>query len=319
MPSYYVSSYDANSITLRITPSGDNIYFKVYCRTTGGTEMENTWIAATATRNYTIYGLSSGTTYVVNVGYNTSATDGTCTWMGSQTVTTSGGSSGGGGGDTGDGYYYACLQFNANGGSGAPATQYNDSLSSTIYFPIPYEAPTRSGYTFLGWSFASDSTSATYTMGGQVGVLGGYNSYNYYTLYAVWQPETKYWYLNISYNDNGGTGGPGTYIYYGTNTQHVYVTMPTNTPTRQGFVFDGWSSNTSGTNRYYPGQSYYFTSQTTDYPGTSYNLYAIWKEAGGSVRVYSGGWNKATPYVYQNGTWVKATPYIYNGGWKKSN
>ena len=315
MPSYYVSSYSTNSITLSITPSGDYIYFKVYCRTEGGTEIENTWIAATATRNYTIYGLSAGTTYVINVGYHTNATDGTCTWMGSQTVTTSGGSGGGG---TGEYYYYAAVSFDANGGSGAPSTVYGESLSSSVYLTIPYVQPTRDGYVFLGWSGSSDSTEATRQPGDSVPFLGSTTGYNYYTLYAVWQSETKYWYINIAYNDNGGSGGPGTYIYYGTNTPHVYVTMPTKAPTRDGYTFDGWSSNTSGTDRYYPGQSYYFTSQTADYPGTGYTLYAIWQKGGGKVRIYSGGWTTATPYIWYNGQWVKATPYIYSGGWQKS-
>lgn len=313
MPSYYVSSYTENSITLTITPSGDNIYFKVYCRTVSGTELENTWIAATATRNYTIYGLSAGTQYVVNVGYNTSATEGTCTWMGSQTVTTSGGSGGGGG--TGEYYYYACLQFNANGGTGAPATQYNESLSSAVYFPIPYEAPTRSGYTFLGWSFASDSTEATYKMGDQVPVLGSTTGYNYYTLYAVWQSETKYWYIDATFDANGGSGSD-RYIFYGTNTQNVLVTFPSKTPTRSGYSFAGWSSTPNGPAQYYPGQSYYFTSYA-DYPGTAYTFYAVWEE-GGRVRIHSGGWNTATPYIWYNGAWRKATPYVHDGNtWRK--
>lgn len=314
MPSYYVSGYTANSITLTITPSGDDIYFKVYCRTTGGTELENTWIAATATRNYTIYGLSAGTTYVVNVGYNTSATEGTCTWMGSTTVTTSGGSGGGG---TGEYYYYACLQFNANGGSGAPSTQYGESGSSAVYFTIPYVQPTRDGYVFLGWSFASDSTEGTYAMGQQVAVLGSTTGYNYYTLYAVWQSATKYWYIDATFDPNGGVGS-NRYIFYGTNTQNVLVTFPGAAPTREGYSFVGWSTSPTGAATYYPGQSYYFTSYA-DYPGTAYTFYAVWEE-GGTVRVHSGGWQIAAPYIWHNGAWSKATPYIHDGnGWKKGS
>jgi len=315
MPSYYVSSYSSNSITITITPSGDNIYFKVYCRTVSGTELENTWIAATATRNYTIYGLSAGTQYVINVGYNTSATEGTCTWMGSQTVTTSGGSGGGG---TGEYYYYAALSFNANGGSGAPGTMYGESLSSAVYFSIPYVQPTRSGYTFLGWSFASDSTEATYKMGGQVPVLGSTTGYNSYTMYAVWRKNDEYYYINLTMNANGGSGGPGGLIYYALNSQHVLVSVPSGTPTREGYNFVGWSTSPTGAASYYPGQSYYLVSSSTVHPGTNYTFYAVWEEAGGGVRIYNGGWTTATPYVWHNGQWVKATPYVYNGGWKKS-
>lgn len=315
MPSYYVSSYDSSSITLSITPSGDYIYFKVYCRTLDNVEIENTWIAATATRNYTIYGLSAGTTYVVNVGYSTSATDGGCTWMGSQTVTTSGGSGGGGG--SGEYYYYACLQFNANGGSGAPSTQYGEGLSSSVYFTIPYVEPTRDGYEFLGWSFASDSTEGTYPMGTTLAVLGSTTGYNYYTLYAVWGKKDEYYYVNVTLNSNGGSGADGTYIYYAANSPHVLMQFPTATPTRSGYAFVGWSRSPSGTAEYFGGEWYYLVSDSTVHPGTNHTFYAVWEE-GGKVRIHNGNWTTATPYVWHNGQWVKATPYIYNGGWQKS-
>ena len=70
------------------------------------------------------------------------------------------------------------VTFNANGGSGAPAAQtktygVNLTLSST--------KPTRSGYTFLGWSTSSSATTATYAAGGT------YTANAAVTLYAVWE------------------------------------------------------------------------------------------------------------------------------------
>lgn len=70
------------------------------------------------------------------------------------------------------------VSYNANGGSGAPSDQlkyYGTSitLSSTV--------PTRSGYTFLGWSTSSAATSATY----QPGSTFTLNADT--TLYAVWR------------------------------------------------------------------------------------------------------------------------------------
>lgn len=69
------------------------------------------------------------------------------------------------------------ISYNANGGSGAPSSQtktYGQTLklSSTV--------PTRSGYTFLGWSTSSVATSATYSAG------GNYVNNSGATLYAVW-------------------------------------------------------------------------------------------------------------------------------------
>lgn len=79
------------------------------------------------------------------------------------------------------------LSYNANGGSGAPSSQYgngNITLSSTV--------PTRNGYKFLGWSTNSSASTATYQPGSSFTL-----SYNT-TLYAVWQNEST------GGNDDGG-------------------------------------------------------------------------------------------------------------------
>lgn len=69
------------------------------------------------------------------------------------------------------------VSYNANGGSGAPASQtktYGQTLklSSTV--------PRRSGYTFLGWATASDGTGTAYSPN------GNYTANAAATLYAVW-------------------------------------------------------------------------------------------------------------------------------------
>lgn len=84
------------------------------------------------------------------------------------------------------------VSYNANGGSGAPSSQtkWKDqtlTLSST--------KPTRTGYTFLGWSTSSSATSATYSAG------GSYTTNSAATLYAVWS-ENK---LTINYYSNYAT------------------------------------------------------------------------------------------------------------------
>lgn len=81
------------------------------------------------------------------------------------------------------------VSYNANGGSGAPSSQtkWKDqtlTLSST--------KPTRTGYTFLGWSTSSTATSATYSAG------GSYTANSGATLYAVWS-EHK---LTVNYYSN---------------------------------------------------------------------------------------------------------------------
>lgn len=70
------------------------------------------------------------------------------------------------------------VSYNANGGTGAPASQYktygvNMTLSST--------KPTRTNYTFKGWGTSATATSATYSAGAT------YTTNANITLYAVWE------------------------------------------------------------------------------------------------------------------------------------
>ena len=69
------------------------------------------------------------------------------------------------------------VSYNANGGSGAPASQVKTygttlTLSSTV--------PTRTGFNFVGWATSSTATTAAYQPG------GSYTANAAVTLYAVW-------------------------------------------------------------------------------------------------------------------------------------
>ena len=147
------------------------------------------------------------------------------------------------------------VSYNANGGSGAPASQtkYHGTaltLRSTV--------PTRSGYTFLGWSTSSTATSPTYSAG------SSFTTNANATLYAVWQKNpTQY---TITYTANGGSGAPAAQ----TKTENVAITLSSTKPTRSGYTFLGWStSSTATTPTYYPGSSYTANASTT--------LYAVWE------------------------------------------
>ena len=70
------------------------------------------------------------------------------------------------------------LMYDANGGSGAPATQ----TGSTSYIISSVE-PVRSGYNFLGWSENRSATAASFTAGDKVTLNGDA------TLYAVWEKQ----------------------------------------------------------------------------------------------------------------------------------
>lgn len=147
------------------------------------------------------------------------------------------------------------ISYNANGGSGAPSSQtkyYNQTLT------LSTTKPTRSGYTFLGWSTSSTATSATYSSG------GSYTSNSNATLYAVWSANPVTY--TISYNANGGSGAPSSQ----TKTQGVNLTLSSVKPTRTGYTFLGWSTSSTATSATYSaGGTYTANSSAT--------LYAVWK------------------------------------------
>lgn len=145
------------------------------------------------------------------------------------------------------------VTYNANGGSGAPGnqTKWKDqtlTLSST--------KPTRTGYSFLGWSTSSTASSATYSAG------GSYTANAAATLYAVWKANTYV----IRYNANGGSGAPGNQ----TKTYGKALTLSSTKPTRANYTFLGWATSASATTaKYQAGGSYTANAAAT--------LYAVWK------------------------------------------
>lgn len=163
--------------------------------------------------------------------------------------------------------------YNANGGSGAPSSQtkwYGKTLAlSTV-------KPTRTGYTFKGWSTANDSTveyasGANYTANASV------------TLYAVWTANT----YTITYNANGGVAVNWTQQKaYGVN-----LTLTTQKPARASYNFLGWhTSSTATTPLYQPGATYTKNASVT--------LYAVWKYAYVKPRIF----NLAVARCTSNGT-----------------
>lgn len=149
------------------------------------------------------------------------------------------------------------ISYNANGGTGAPSTQYyyygNDTtLSKTI--------PKRTGYTFLGWSLSNTATSPSYSAGQ---AWGGTNKGNY-TLYAVWEKISCA--IKFDAGSNGGIVGTSdsvvSIVYYGDKIG----TLPTASKTN--YEFKGWNTNQNGSGMYIS-ETYVVKANIT--------LYAIFK------------------------------------------
>ena len=192
----------------------------------------------------------------------------------------SGGSSGGG-----SSYVYG-IYYQANGSdvTGLPSTQYKDP---GVAITLSSNRPSRSGYTFKGWS-TSSSGGVEYSPGDKY-----YNDQSVY-MYAVWSSNssggsstpTKY---QIVYDANGGSGAPSSQsVYYGST-----VYLSSTIPTRSGYNFKGWGSSRYGSATYDPGDRYTGDEAIT--------LYAIWEAKSSSTQTY-------TITYYSNGNNVTGLP-----------
>ena len=126
------------------------------------------------------------------------------------------------------------VSYNANGGSGAPSSQtkwYDESLT------LSSTKPTRTGYTFKGWSTSSTATTATWSAGGT------YTTNATDTLYAVWKANT----YTVSYNANGGSGAPSSQ----TKTYGKTLTLSSTVPTTTNYNFVGWATSSTATTASY--------------------------------------------------------------------
>lgn len=154
--------------------------------------------------------------------------------------------------------YTHTVAYNANGGSGAPSSQ-----TKTYGAPLTLRSttPTRSGYTFLGWSKSSSATTATYSAGGQYG-----NDQNggTVTLYAVWKVNEYRW---TCYHYKQNVSGSGyTLADTTTGTANYGSTFTPSRKTYTGFTKPDTETitiSTSGnTVRYYYTRNKYDVSLT---------------------------------------------------------
>ena len=118
------------------------------------------------------------------------------------------------------------ITFDANGGSGAPAAITADKNENIT---LPNTVPERTGYTFLGWYPNDPNASEPLYLPG-----GSYRGMENVTLHAVWKINRT-----LTFNANGGSGGPGTLSVPSGTT----ITIPSTEPTRVGWSFIGWADN----------------------------------------------------------------------------
>ena len=148
------------------------------------------------------------------------------------------------------------ITFNKNDGTNTTWSTnyvYADSMTATMA-----SAPTRTDYTFQGWSTSSSATSG-YSAGSSVSVSGST------TFYAVWKRNT----ITVTYNANGGSGGPGSQTV---NTNSSFNINGSNYPTRNNYIFKGWSTSSSAkTATYKKGATPSISAGTSNI-----TYYAVW-------------------------------------------
>lgn len=156
------------------------------------------------------------------------------------------------------------LTFDANEGTGAPEPMTVTSKDEICRFDIPSTLPTLNGYECVGWSTVRNG-SLEYKAGESIGVP--YAEPNE-TLYAVWMPLLTY---TLKFDANNGTNAPGD-VTGQTIGDSISLRVPVDTPTRTGYKFLGWSTDSSADSaEIYAGQSYKLTSRTV-------TLYAVWEK-----------------------------------------
>lgn len=252
---YTFTPSESGTYVIYSTGSSDT---KVYLYNSSGGELTSNDDGGTGGNFRLQYNLTAGTTYRFAVGYYSSSATGTIPFKFGKVYT---------------------VTYNSNGGSSAPSSQTKDyGISLTLSSAIP----TRTDYTFLGWSTSSSATSPTYSAGGT------YSSESNATLYAVWKVNPKATYT-VTYNANGGNVTPSSTSV----TEGNSVTLPTPTksytlsfnanggsgaPSAQTVSVGckGWSTSSvasSGT----------FSCNATVYPTANTTFYAVWNSSASKV------------------------------------
>ena len=144
------------------------------------------------------------------------------------------------------------IMYNANGGSGAPASHITTKDDDGVArFTLSTTIPTRSGYTFSGWRLNNSTAYDIYSPGQNVAeVLGNQSGNDTLTYYAQWNNDT---FNTLRYDANGGIGAPPDQI----TRSGTSWTISSIIPTRNGYAFEGWAEVPNTTYpAIYPGQTF---------------------------------------------------------------
>lgn len=177
------------------------------------------------------------------------------------------------------------VSYDANGGSGAPATQYLERNKNITISP---DIPIRKGMHFVAWNTRSDGYGVSYSPGTT------YSQNASVTLYAIWELKK----VTVIFNKNDGTGDKLEKEYaYGAPEEK----FPKLDWERDGYELLGLSTKNDNV----PPGDYAFdftvTDEWIDKTDALLNLYGVWKiitdvfpalsvEVGGEIKNAIAGW-----------------------------
>lgn len=170
------------------------------------------------------------------------------------------------------------VSYNTNGGSDVISQIKTKGETLKLRSTIPV----KNGYTFAGWGLSADSTTASYSAGGD------YTSDGDVVLYAIWTP----WKHTVTFDINGGMGNKPEDFE---KTTGIEVIIPDCSISKKGHVFKYWSTQPSGSGgiNYYAGDGYVGVQN-----GGTAVLYAIWDTT--SVYLYINGECKAGEFIEED-------------------
>lgn len=173
------------------------------------------------------------------------------------------------------------ISYNANGGSGAPSSQ---TKTSGETLTLSSKKPTRSGYTFLGWSTYADGSGSFYSPG------GSYTANTPATLYAIWQRNTA----ALTYDANGGFDPPSVQQCPTGDT----IILSSKSPIKHNCTFLGWSSSKTASSASYSAGG----TMSGIYSATV--LYAVWSSPRAKQNIYLTSTGKCYCYEFIEGNSV---------------
>ena len=189
------------------------------------------------------------------------------------------------------------INLNLNGGDSRNGSASSVTLRQYDYYPRLTAIPTKAGYKFKGYYMSRSGGTQMYTADGKPTMTWDGNTYISASWFAQWELAS----YTINYNNNGGTGSIGSQTVKYNNA----IQLKTNTFTRVGYTFGGWTVSGLNSSVAKYGISYsgcnttinadtiipdkYYVKNLTGVVDGSVTLFANWEPNTYTVNFDSGG------------------------------